>query len=103
MKTTRVFKSGISRAVRLPREFSVKGKIVEILRRGDEIVLREPGKRIGRAFEVLTELSLLPPRRAFFFLPYSPPSFNGSMHAFELFSTRLTNLDTGYRLSSFTW
>jgi virulence-associated protein VagC len=56
MKTTRVFKSGISRAVRLPRESSVKGKIVEILRRGDEIVLREPGKGIGRAFEVLTEL-----------------------------------------------
>lgn len=56
MKTTRVFKSGNSQAVRLPKEFSVKSKIVEILRRGDEIVLREPGKGIGRAFEVLTEL-----------------------------------------------
>jgi len=56
MKTTRVFKSGNSQAVRLPKEFSVKSKIVEILRRGDEIVLREPGKGLGRAFEVLTEL-----------------------------------------------
>lgn len=56
MKTTRVFKSGNSQAVRLPKEFSVKSKIVEILRRGDEIVLREPGKGLGRAFEVFAEL-----------------------------------------------
>jgi antitoxin VapB len=27
-----------------------------LFRRGDEIVLREPGKGLGRAFEVLTEL-----------------------------------------------
>jgi antitoxin VapB len=54
--TTRVFKSGNSQAVRLPKEFSVKSKVVEILRRGDEIVLREPVKGLGRAFEVLTEL-----------------------------------------------
>jgi antitoxin VapB len=54
--TTRVFKSGNSQAVRLPKEFSVKSQVVEILRRGDEIVLREPGKGLGRAFEVLTEL-----------------------------------------------
>jgi antitoxin VapB len=56
MKTTRVFKSGNSLAVRLPKEFSVKSKVFEILRRGDEIVLREPGKGLGRAFEVLAEL-----------------------------------------------
>jgi antitoxin VapB len=54
--TTRVFKSGNSQAVRLPKQFSVKSKVLEILRRGDEIVLREPGKGLGRAFEVLTEL-----------------------------------------------
>lgn len=56
VKTTRVFKSGNSQAVRLPKEFSVKSKVLEILRRGDEIVLREPGRGIERAFEVLTEL-----------------------------------------------
>jgi antitoxin VapB len=56
METTRVFKSGNSQAVRLPKEFCVKSKIVEILRRGDEIVLRKPGKGLGRAFEVLTKL-----------------------------------------------
>jgi antitoxin VapB len=54
--TTRVFKSGNSQAVRLPKEFSVKSKVLEIFRRGDEIVLREPAKGLDRAFELLTEL-----------------------------------------------
>lgn len=52
--TTRVFKSGNSQAVRLPKEFSVKSKVLEIFRRGDEIVLREPAKGLTRAFELLT-------------------------------------------------
>jgi antitoxin VapB len=54
--TTRVFKSGNSQAVRLPKEFSVRGKLLEIFRRGDEIVLREPAKGLTRAFELLTSL-----------------------------------------------
>jgi antitoxin VapB len=41
MATARVFQSGNSQAVRLPREFRVSGKELEIFRRGDEIVLRE--------------------------------------------------------------
>ena len=56
MATTRVFKSGNSQAVRLPKEFSVSSKVLEIYRRGDEIVLREPSKGLTRAFEILTEL-----------------------------------------------
>lgn len=56
MATTRVFKSGNSQAVRLPKEFSVSSKQLEIFRRGDEIVLREPSKSLERAFELLTEL-----------------------------------------------
>ena len=56
MTTTRVFKSGNSQAVRLPKEFSVKGKVLEIFKRGDEIVLREPAKGLSRAFELLTDL-----------------------------------------------
>lgn len=56
MATTRVFKSGNSQAVRLPKEFSVKSKELEIFRRGDEIVLRETSKGLVRAFEILTEL-----------------------------------------------
>jgi antitoxin VapB len=54
--TTRVFKSGNSQAVRLPKEFSVNSKVLEIFRRGDEIVLRETSKGLARAFEILTEL-----------------------------------------------
>ena len=56
MTTTRVFKSGNSQAVRLPKEFSVRSKVLEIFRRGDEIVLREPTKGLARAFELLTSL-----------------------------------------------
>ena len=56
MATTRVFKSGNSQAVRLPKEFSVNSKVLEIFWRGDEIVLRETSKGLARAFELLTEL-----------------------------------------------
>ena len=56
MVMTRVFKSGNSLAVRLPKEFCVKSRELEIFRRGDEIVLREPAKGLERAFELLTEL-----------------------------------------------
>lgn len=41
MSTARVFRSGNSQAVRLPKEFRFKSKDVEILQRGDEVVLRE--------------------------------------------------------------
>lgn len=40
-KTTTVFTSGNSQAVRLPKEFRFTTKQVLIERRGDEIVLRE--------------------------------------------------------------
>lgn len=57
MTTTRVFKSGNSQAVRLPKEFHINSKVLEIFRRGDEIVLREPSKGgLARAFELLTNL-----------------------------------------------
>lgn len=41
MNTARIFQSGNSQAVRLPKEFRFKAKDVEIFQRGDEIVLRE--------------------------------------------------------------
>ena len=56
MTTTRVFKSGNSQAVRLPKEFYVNSKVLEIFRRGDEIVLREPSEGLTRAFELLANL-----------------------------------------------
>jgi antitoxin VapB len=56
MATAKVFKSGNSQAVRLPKAFRVKSKEVEISRRGNEIVLREPSGTLARAFDVLAAL-----------------------------------------------
>ena len=56
MATARVFRSGNSQAVRLPKEYRFKGAEVEIFRRGDEIVLREKGEGLVRAFEILAAL-----------------------------------------------
>lgn len=53
MGTTRVFRSGNSQAVRLPKQFRLKSKDVEIFRRGDEIVLREVRGNMARAFDLL--------------------------------------------------
>ena len=41
MATAKVFKSGNSQAVRLPKKFRFKGREVEIFRRGNEVILRE--------------------------------------------------------------
>jgi antitoxin VapB len=56
MATARVFRSGNSQAVRLPKEFRLSGTEVEIFRRGDEIVLREKAEGLVRAFEILADL-----------------------------------------------
>ncbi len=42
MALTRVFQSGNSQAVRLPKEFRFEVEEVEILRRGHEVVIRLP-------------------------------------------------------------
>ncbi len=56
MGTARVFRSGNSQAVRLPKQFRLKSKEVEIFRRGDEIVLREKNGTMVRAFDLLASL-----------------------------------------------
>jgi len=40
MKTAKVFRSGNSQAVRIPKEFQLEGQEVEIRRRGDTLILR---------------------------------------------------------------
>jgi antitoxin VapB len=57
MAMTKVFRSGNSQAVRIPREFQFQSSEVEIVRRGHEIVLRERPRNLVRAFELLTKLS----------------------------------------------
>ena len=56
MGTARVFRSGNSQAVRLPKQFRVKSSELEIFRRGDEIVLRERAGNMARAFDLLAGL-----------------------------------------------
>jgi antitoxin VapB len=56
MGVARVFRSGNSQAVRLPKQFRFKSKEVEIFRRGDEVVLRERAGTMARAFELLAGL-----------------------------------------------
>ncbi len=56
MSTARVFRSGNSQAVRLPKQFRFKSKEVEIFRRGNEIVLRERAGDMTRAFDLLAGL-----------------------------------------------
>lgn len=56
MATAKVFRSGNSQALRLPKEFRFKGKEVDIFRRGNEIVLREKDKTLRRAFDLIAGL-----------------------------------------------
>lgn len=62
MMKTRVFQSGNSQAVRIPRQFQFQSATVEIFRRGDEIVLREPERNLKGAFELLAQLGDLFPQ-----------------------------------------
>ena len=56
MRKTKVFKSGNSQAVRLPKEFQIAETEVEIFHRGEEIILRKKPQNLVRAFELLTSL-----------------------------------------------
>jgi antitoxin VapB len=53
MATAKVFQSGNSQAVRLPKEFRFASSEVEIFRRGDDVVMRERRRRLS---ELLADL-----------------------------------------------
>ncbi|OGQ99959.1 MAG: virulence factor [Deltaproteobacteria bacterium RIFOXYD12_FULL_50_9] len=53
MQTAKIFKNGNSQAVRLPKEFQFDDKEVEIMQRGDEIVLRKKQKTLKDVFDLL--------------------------------------------------
>ena len=57
MAMTKVFKSGNSQAVRIPKPFRFRSSRVEIQRSGGEIILRERPKNLVRAFDLLAGLS----------------------------------------------
>jgi antitoxin VapB len=56
MTKAKIFKSGNSQAVRLPKEFRFDVKEVEIFRRGDEVVLRKRKPNLKRALAILRAL-----------------------------------------------
>lgn len=56
MTYARIFQSGNSQAVRLPKEFRLNTDRVEIFRRGDEIVLRETPTNAAAIFDSLAAL-----------------------------------------------
>ena len=56
MSKARIFKSGNSQAVRLPKQFRFHVDEVEISRRGDEVVLRAPKRNLAQAFAALAAM-----------------------------------------------
>lgn len=56
MTYARIFQSGNSQAVRLPKEFRFDANQVEIFRRGDEIILREVPANAAVIFDALAAL-----------------------------------------------
>lgn len=56
MTLARIFQSGNSQAVRLPKEFRFDVEEVEILRRGDEVILRPMPVSGAAVFEALAAL-----------------------------------------------
>ena len=56
MTLTRIFQSGNSQAVRLPKEFRFDVNEVEILRRGDEVILRPVPVSGAAVFDALAAL-----------------------------------------------
>ncbi len=56
MTMARIFQSGNSQAVRLPKEFRFDAEQVEIFRRGNEVVLRESPANAAAVFDLLASL-----------------------------------------------
>jgi antitoxin VapB len=57
MKTAKVFKSGNSQAVRIPKEFQLETDEVEIRRRGDALILRPKSSSWAPLIESLVKFS----------------------------------------------
>jgi antitoxin VapB len=58
MATAKIFMSGNSQAVRLPKDFRFQGEEVEIVRRGSETILREKPQTMARALELIASLPI---------------------------------------------
>ena len=56
LTTAKIFKNGNSQAVRLPKSFQFDVDEVEILRRGDEVILRKPRQNLSEVFDLLATM-----------------------------------------------
>ncbi len=56
MAIAKVFQSGNSQAVRLPKEFRFNTDEVEIYRRDGEVILREVPRGMERAYDLIASL-----------------------------------------------
>lgn len=57
MKTAKIFRSGNSQAVRIPKEFQLEGDEVEILKKGQAVVLRPKKKSWAALIESLQKFT----------------------------------------------
>jgi len=56
MVTTRVFKSGNSQAVRIPKEFQFDVTELEIFQRGEEVILRKKQDNLSDVMDIFATL-----------------------------------------------
>lgn len=56
MTITKVFQSGNSQAVRIPREFQFDTTEVEIIRRGEELILRKRRNDLSDVLDIFADL-----------------------------------------------
>jgi len=52
----KVFKSGNSQAIRIPRGFRLDADFMEIFWRGEELILRKPRRDLSEAFNLLSSM-----------------------------------------------
>jgi len=53
---TRVFKSGNSQAVRIPKDFQLDVEEVEIFSRGDELIIKKSKPSLEEAYNILVSM-----------------------------------------------
>ena len=56
MVFTKVFKSGNSQAVRIPKKYHINSDRVEIIQRDHELILRERPQNLKKAFQMMTQM-----------------------------------------------
>ena len=56
MTTTKIDRSGALQSVRLPEGYQFDVDEVEILRRGDEVILRKKPENLRKAFDLLASM-----------------------------------------------